>query len=309
MTTSNHANRPADDAPGESTADCPECGGRIRTETEETVCAECGLVLDDQPIDAGPEWRGFDDEDERERTGAPLTPARHDRGLSTVIGRWIDAKGNSLSGGKRRQLGRLRREQSRGRWRSKAERNLAHGLSETKRVASAIDLPQSIREQACSLFRSASTEDLLPGRSIEAIAAASVFAACRCNGLPRTIEEVAAVAKVDVMSVENGYKVLNRELGLPAQPTRPSSFVTRLASELDVPERVRRRAIVLAESGENAGITTGVQPSGFAAACLYLAGQEQGYPLTQDEIADLAGTSSATIQAHRDALVVTIIDG
>jgi len=34
--------------------------------------ARCGLVVDEQRIDHGPEWRGFD-EDERERTGAPLT--------------------------------------------------------------------------------------------------------------------------------------------------------------------------------------------------------------------------------------------
>jgi len=58
---------------------CPECDGRVTTNTVETVCEECGLVVDEQRIDHGPEWRGFD-EDERERTGAPLAAARHDRG-------------------------------------------------------------------------------------------------------------------------------------------------------------------------------------------------------------------------------------
>jgi transcription initiation factor TFIIIB Brf1 subunit/transcription initiation factor TFIIB len=82
----------------------------------------------------GPEWRAYD-ADERERTGAPLTAARHDRGLSTEIGHGTDARGNELSGQKRRLLARMRREQTRGRWRSKAERNLAHGLSEVHRLA------------------------------------------------------------------------------------------------------------------------------------------------------------------------------
>jgi len=76
---------------------CPECDGRVTTNTVETVCEECGLVVDEQRIDHGPEWRGFD-EDERERTGAPLTAARHDRGLSTEIGRGTDTNGNELSG-------------------------------------------------------------------------------------------------------------------------------------------------------------------------------------------------------------------
>ncbi len=34
------------------------------------------------------------------------------------------------------------------------------------------------------------------------------------------------VASVDVDSVENGYPVLNRELGLPAKPMQPSAFVS-----------------------------------------------------------------------------------
>ena len=152
---------------------CPECDGRVTTNAVETVCEDCGLVINEQRIDHGPEWRAYDDE-ECERTGAPLTAARHDRGLSTEIGRGTDAKGNELSGQKRRRLARMRREQTRGRWRSKAERNLAHGLGEVRRLASALELSDSVRDQACQLFRSAQNEDLLRGRSIEAIAAASV---------------------------------------------------------------------------------------------------------------------------------------
>jgi len=158
---------------------------------------ECGLVVDEQRIDHGPEWRAFD-EDERERTGAPLTAARrHDRGLSTEIGRRTDANGNTLSGQKRRRLARMRREQSRGRFQSKVERNLAHGLGEVRRIVSALELSEAIRDQACQLFRSAQNEDLLRGRSIEAIAAASVYRACRCNGLSRLLDEVSEMARVE----------------------------------------------------------------------------------------------------------------
>ena len=101
---------------------CPECDGHVTTNAVETVCEDCGLVIDEQRIDHGPEWRAYD-EKERERTGAPLTAARHDRGLSTEIGHGTDVHGNELSGKKRRRLARMRRGQTRGRWRSKAERN------------------------------------------------------------------------------------------------------------------------------------------------------------------------------------------
>jgi len=80
-----------------STNPCPECDGRVTTNAIETICEDCGLVIDEQRIDHGPEWRTHD-QDQRKRTGAPLTAARHDRGLSTEIGRGKDANGNNPLG-------------------------------------------------------------------------------------------------------------------------------------------------------------------------------------------------------------------
>jgi len=70
--------------------------GSLPTRSKRSV-EDCGLVIDEQRIDHGPEWRTHD-QDQRKRTGAPLTAARHDRGLSTEIGRGKDANGNNLSG-------------------------------------------------------------------------------------------------------------------------------------------------------------------------------------------------------------------
>jgi len=69
----------------------------------------------------------------------------------------------------------MRREQTRDRWGSKAEQNLAHELGEVRRLASALELSDTLRDLTCQLFRSAQNEDLLRGRSIEAIGAASVY--------------------------------------------------------------------------------------------------------------------------------------
>mgnify|MGYP000450980807 CR=1 FL=1 len=291
-----------EDVRTESSANqCPECDGRVTTNAVETVCEDCGLVIDEQRIDHGPEWRAYDDQ-KRERTGAPLTAARHDRGLSTEIGRGTDAKGNEISGQKRRRLARMRREQTRGRWRSKAEQNLAHGLGEVQRLASALDLSETLRDQACQLFRRAQNEDLLRGRSIEAIAAASVYGACRCNGRSQLLDDIVAVAKVGESRVTNGYKTLNEELGLPAKPATPAMYIPRLASDLDCPDRIRRRARALAEAAEDAGVTTGVHPAGFAAACLYEAGRQQGQWMSQTDVATVAKVSTATVRSHHDTL-------
>ncbi len=81
---------------------CPECSGNVVTDTEhgETVCEDCGLVVDEDEIDRGPEWRAFNsaEKDRKSRVGAPTTHMMHDKGLSTNIG-WQnkDAYGRSLS--------------------------------------------------------------------------------------------------------------------------------------------------------------------------------------------------------------------
>ncbi len=61
---------------------CPECGGRVVSDAEhaETVCEECGLVVAEDEIDRGPEWRAFDaaEKDQKSRVGAPTTNMMHD---------------------------------------------------------------------------------------------------------------------------------------------------------------------------------------------------------------------------------------
>jgi len=128
----------------------PEWEGVVRTTSRETVCEDCGLIIDEQRVDHGPEWRPFDTE-KRERTGAPLTERRHDRGLSTEIGRKRDGRGKTLSGRKRRQLSRLRREHFRAMWQSTADRNLAHGLGEVRRIAGEMGLTDASRAGVCAV--------------------------------------------------------------------------------------------------------------------------------------------------------------
>jgi len=283
-----------------STAGCPECGGAVHTNTIETACADCGLVIEERPIDHGPEWRSFEDQpDDPERTGPPLTPTRHDRGLSTEIGYdSTDANGTVIPGRKRRQLGRLRREQTRGRWAGKAEQNLGHGLAEVRRIVSAVELSESLRDQACALYRTAAGADLIRGRSIEAMAAASVYAACRCTGLPRTLGEIDGILSVSRARVSNAYGVLNQDLDLPAVPVAPAEYVPRLISDLGLSRATRQRALDLARQASEAGVDNGCRPTGIAAACVYQAAREHDERVTQAALGDLADVSAMTIRAQ-----------
>ena len=272
---------------------CPECEGTVRAGECETVCTSCGLVVNEHAIDPGPEWRSFDDDDTNpERTGAPLTRSRHDRGLSTEIGR-----STRLKGRKRRRIARLRRQHKRTQIRSKAERNRVYAFTEIRRLVSRLELPEHVREQSCALFESAQSEGLLQGRSIEGFAAAAVYATARTAAVARTIPEITDAAKATRDELDVAYDALNRELGLPTGPIDPREYLARFASNLDLPQEIEQRARAFATEARERGIDTGRNPGGVAAACLYTAAEHESYPLTQQAAADVADVAPVTIRS------------
>ncbi|MFB6171251.1 MAG: transcription initiation factor IIB family protein [Haloarculaceae archaeon] len=271
---------------------CPECGSRVRRTGTETVCSECGLVVGEDRIDRGPEWRSFsDDETNRERTGAPLTRSRHDRGLSTEIGR-----STRLKGRKRRQVARMRRQHDRAKIGSKADRNQVYAFTEIRRLVGRLELPEHVRDSACVLFESAQDADLLRGRSLEGFAAAAVYATCRTASVSRTREEVIEAARASAAELKAAYAALNRELGLETGPIDPGEYLPRFASELDLAPAVERRARELVREGVEAGLVNGRNPSGFAAACLYAAAEDCDVDLTQRAAADVADVTPVTLR-------------
>jgi transcription initiation factor TFIIB len=285
----------------ESEVTCPECGGRLVSDAEhgETICEECGLVVDEDTVDRGPEWRAFDssEKDEKSRVGAPTTKMMHDQGLSTNIDwRDKDAYGNTLSSRQRAKMQRLRTWDERFRTRDAKERNLKQALGEIERMASALGLPENVRETASVIYRRALDEDLLPGRSIEAISTAALHAAARQAGVPRSIDEVAEVSRINQMEFERAYRYIVRELGLGIKPADPTSYVGRFASDLDVSDEVEQRARELLETTKREGAHSGKSPVGLAAAAVYAAALLTNQRVTQSEVSEVADVSEVTIR-------------
>ncbi|MFB6153788.1 MAG: transcription initiation factor IIB family protein, partial [Halodesulfurarchaeum sp.] len=280
---------------------CPECGGNLVVDEErgETVCTDCGLVVEEDEIDHGPEWRAFDSEekDQKSRVGAPTTQMMHDKGLSTNIG-WQDkdAYGRALSSRQRQKMQRLRTWNERFRTRNSKERNLKQALGEIERMASALGLPKEVRETASVIYRRALQEDLLPGRSIEGVATASLYAAARQMRTPRSLDEVANVSRIDEMEFKRTYRYIVRELSLEVQPADPASYVPRFTSELDLNEEVERRSRELLETAQEKGVTSGKSPVGLAAAAIYAASLLTNQKVTQSQVSDVTNVSEVTIR-------------
>ena len=296
-------NEETDETESETTDElvCPECSGNLATDTAqgETVCEDCGLVVDEDEIDRGPEWRAFDaaEKDEKSRVGAPTTNMMHDKGLSTNIG-WQDkdAYGNSLSSRQRQKMQRLRTWNERFRTRDSKERNLKQALGEIDRMSSALGLPENVRETASVIYRRALDENLLPGRSIEGVATSALYAAARQAGTPRSLDEISQVSRVEKDEIARTYRYVVRELNLEIAPADPESYVPRFASDLDLSDEAERRARELLQSAKAAGIHSGKSPVGLAAAAVYAASLLCNEKVTQSEVSEVASISEVTIR-------------
>src|ERR687889_2475592 len=82
---------------------CSTCGcNQTITDTEsgEIICSKCGQVISDKIEEIRPEWRNFtssDGSNDKSRIGMSTSLARHDMGLSTIIGKTDrDASGQKI---------------------------------------------------------------------------------------------------------------------------------------------------------------------------------------------------------------------
>lgn len=176
-----------------------------------------------------------------------------------------------------------------------------YAYTEIRRLVSALDLSQNVRDRACVLFESAQSEDLIRGRSLEGFAAATVYATCRTAAVSRTLDEVLDVARATRSELKTAYDVMNRELGLPTGPIDPREYLPRFASRLGLPTEIERRAAELVERGLEKNLVAGRNPGGFAAACLYAAALGTRHRMTQKEAAQVADVTAVTLRsAYQD---------
>ncbi len=281
---------------------CPVCNSTEREVDDrkaEVICARCGLVLDENMIDPGQEWRAFDSDqrDKRARTGAPATFAIADKGLATNIDfRNKDARGNVIPEANRAQMYRLRKWNRRMRVSNASERNLAFALSELDRVSSRLGIPRSVREDAAKIYRSAAQKKLIRGRSIEGMVAAALYTACRRNNIPRSLDEMQVASNVSKKQIGRNYRFLAKKLNIKLKPTSPSDYIPRFATQLSLSGEVESKAISIIKKAKDNGLINGKGPIGIAATALYISSILLGERKSQRDIAEIAGVTEVTIR-------------
>jgi len=281
---------------------CARCGkNSMLTDnaTGERFCGGCGFVISERVEDSGPEWRSFSKEEheDRSRTGTPTSLAMHDMGLATIIDHANkDVSGKPLSAYMKSTINRLRTWDSRSQVHEPVDRNFRQAFSELGRLKDKLALSDVIIEKTAYIYRKALDRGLVRGRSILGLLAASLYAACRDTETPRTITDVANGINITRKDVSRSYRLLLRELDLNMPVVDPINYMSRIASEAGLSEKVKRRALTILKDASKMEITAGKDPMGLAASALYLSCVMSGENTTQRVIAQAAGVTEVTIR-------------
>jgi transcription initiation factor TFIIB len=278
---------------------CPECGSTniiVDSDMGEYVCGNCGLVIQEDVPTQGAEWRAF----------TPQERASRARAGTTVIRVEKDAYGRPLSPKVKQQMWRLRRWQMRSRVHASQSRNLMLAMSELQRLSEILHIPTSVQDMASIVYRKTLNEGLVRGRSIGGMVAGALYAAIRFTKLPRTLKEISEASQRTQKEIARSYGVIVRNLEMRMPIDDPTDYVTKIAEKAKVSSEVEGLAIKLIERAKKKFATTGKDPSGLAAASLYISAKMLKEKITQSRLAKAADVTEVTVRNRKRDLMKSL---
>lgn len=266
------------------------------SERGEIVCGGCGLILLQNMADASYENNGYSSENfmKLSRTGPATSLTMNDRGLSTVIGINKDSTGKALSSKTKYEFNRLRTWDQRSKSRKTASLSkaftLLHGMK-TK-----LGISNNVVENVAYIYRKVVSAKLTRGRTMASLIAASLYAACRENNIPRTLDDIANAGNIERRILSRDLRTIIKKLELNLNQYDTSSFISKISNNMNLREKTKRDAFKILDLCEKEQITAGKHPVAQAAASLYISCIMNGEKISQKKFAVESGVSDVTIR-------------
>lgn len=287
---------------------CPECRSTLVDDIQngEIICSGCGVVVDDQIADFGPEMTSPNLEDKMKlaRATGQTTYSKHDLGISTEISiSPKDFSGKRINHEVASQMHNLRKWQQRVRVSSPRERRLANVLTKITEACDNINLSKNVLETSSMIYRNLEDHIEVKGKSIVAITAATIYMACKQCEVVRTLEEIckeicpAKDVKTKTKLAARYYRTMVMEMGvLHAPVVTMNRYISKIANMTDTDVRIERLALEIADKTKDGGVSDGKAPNGLAAAYLYMSSVLLGQSVMQRDISSTAKVTEVTIR-------------
>ena len=266
-------------------------------ESAEIICSACGAVMLERIQEDRPEWRAFNLEEtnDKSRTGTPISLARHDMGLSTIIGRINkDSSGGKIDSQTLSTMKRLRTWDLR--TQTSDDRSRQQAFSELHVLKDKLALPDAIVEKSAYIYRKAQEIGLIRGRTISATIGSAVYIACRELQIPKSLREIAVASNMKRRVLSRSYRILTSELDIKIPIIDPIKCIVKVGNKASLNEKTKRQAIDVMNKITKSEISAGKNPMGLAATVLYIACLKTGVNIRQADIAYAAGISEVTLR-------------
>jgi transcription initiation factor TFIIB len=272
----------------------------------EMFCGGCGLVLLQNMPDTSHENNGYTQEDfmKLARTGPASSLTMHDKGLSTVMSANKDSSGNALSSKTKFEFKRLRMWDQRSKSRNTATLSKAFTLLNAMKTK--LGISNNVVESAAYIYRKIVDAKMTRGRTTVSLISAALYAACRENNTPRTLDDIADAGNVERRILSRDLRTIIKKLGLTLKQYDTTSFISKISNDMNLKEKTKRDAFDILERCEREMITAGKHPVAQAAASLYIACILNGEKISQKNLSAEAGISEVTIRNRTELIKKTL---
>lgn len=205
-------------------------------------------------------------------TGPATSLARHDIGLSTIIGSQnIDANGHILDAATRCRMERLRTWDLRIKATSNNDRNLIFALNQLQTLKDRLGLSDAIVEKTAYIYRKAHKKRLVRGRTISAVLNAAVYISCRELGIAKTLKEIADTTNTKRKTLAKCNRQLIFELDIKIPMVDSTKYIVKVANRANLNKKTKYKAVDIMYHLNRKQISAGKDPMGIAATALYIA--------------------------------------
>lgn len=176
---------------------------------------------------------------------------------------------------------------------------------EIRGLANHIEMEDPLLKLAEEIFKQG-LEAGVPVDSWSRYSAACLLTAAKLRNLPIEDERFADGARNTKKSLIKKVQLISKRTGIEVAPREPEPFIKKYLDELDLDPEVRERAFEIAEEAKEEILGSGISPTSYAAAVIYISDLERGGDLTQSDVAKVSGKSEVTIRNRYQDIVEVV---
>lgn len=180
-------------------------------------------------------------------------------------------------------------------------KHFERALAELERISRPLEADEEVLEKARNILAMIVDRGLQRGRSYRCAVVAATYAASRIVGKPIPIKQISSITGIPLKNLRSCYnalvKTLGKDLGF-VRPPSPEGHLIPMAKKLGLEAPVVEEARKILEAVKGSPDLRGKDPTGYAAAAIYIASQRLGRRIAKSRISYEIGITEITIRAR-----------